>query len=87
MFKRRAGISRNSGINRNLDRANFEIVIKVFYDLPEPDSDEYAGKIDELQESLHFNLGYIELCVVKAVGLDVYEEVWGKKNKQKALDK
>lgn len=58
---------------RDLDKENFETVIKAFYDLPEPCPDEYAKRIDDLRESLYFNLGYIEFYIVKAAGLDVYE--------------
>jgi hypothetical protein len=58
---------------QNLDKENFENVIKALYDLPEPGSDEYARRIEELRGSLYSNLGYIELYVAKAAGLDVYE--------------
>jgi len=58
---------------RDLDKENFESLIRAFYELPEPGSEEYTKKISELRESLYFNLGYIELCLVKASGLDIYE--------------
>jgi hypothetical protein len=58
---------------KDLDKENFEGLIKVLYDLPEPCSEEDAKRIDELRGSIYFNLGYIELHVVKAAGLDVYE--------------
>ena len=58
---------------RDLDKENFENLIKAFFELPEPGSEEYARRMDELRGSLYFNLGYIELYVVKAAGLDIYE--------------
>jgi len=58
---------------RDLDKANFENLIKAFFELPEPGSEEYAKRMDDLRGSLYFNLGYIELYVVKAAGLDIYE--------------
>jgi len=58
---------------KDLDQENFENVIRAFFDLPEPGSDEYIRRINELRGSLYFNLGYIELHVVKAVALDVNE--------------
>jgi len=58
---------------RDLDKENFENLIKAFFELPEPGSEEYAKRMDDLRGSLYFNLGYIELYVVKAAGLDIYE--------------
>jgi hypothetical protein len=57
---------------KDLDNENFENVKKAFFDLPEPGTDEYARRIDELCGSLHFNLGYTEVPAVEAVGLDIY---------------
>jgi hypothetical protein len=59
---------------KGLDKENFENLIKAFFDLPDPNSDELARRMDDLRGSLYFNLGYIELYVVKAIGLDVYEK-------------
>jgi hypothetical protein len=49
---------------KDLDKENFESLIRAFYKLPEPASEEYTRKIDELRGSLYFNLGHIELYVV-----------------------
>jgi hypothetical protein len=58
---------------KDLDKENLESLIRAFYELPEPASEEYTRKIDELRDSLYFNLGHIELYVVYATGLDIYE--------------
>jgi hypothetical protein len=58
---------------KNLDKENFEGLIKALYDFPESCSEEDVKRIDKLRGSIYFNLGYIELHVVKATGLDVYE--------------
>jgi len=50
---------------------NFENLISTFYDLSESDSREYAKRVDELRASLHFNVGYIDVYLVKATALDV----------------
>jgi len=58
---------------KDLDKENFENLIKPLFGLSESDSEGYSKRIDDLRNSLFFNLGYLELHVVKVVGLDVYE--------------
>jgi hypothetical protein len=47
--------------------------IEALYGLPKPTSEEQFKRIEDLQDSLYFNLGYLELHVIKITGLDVFE--------------
>jgi hypothetical protein len=58
---------------KNLDTENYGTIIKSLYCLSKSESEEYTKRMNELRNSLYFNFGYIEFHVVKAVGLDVYE--------------
>jgi hypothetical protein len=56
---------------RNLDKENFDVLIKALYEMSEPNSEGYSERIEALRNSLYFNFGYLEFHVVKAVALDV----------------
>jgi hypothetical protein len=58
---------------RNLDKENFDALIDALYELPEPNSKGYSERIEALRNSLYYNIGYLELYVVKAVALDANE--------------